>query len=551
MYTMIMKIKNFFYNFVLPNRDNSFYLKTALTAWLTYCLVYSFMIFQFCWGNHDWWFLKDRVHISDGFFEARYNQHIFSVLLFNGQILPVVVYLVSFAVIAVFALLLATYLEVPRTPKNWIIFSLLIGLNPHIFVLFSYVFIMLPFVCWGAVSICVLFLIAQPYRGIKLFSAIICCLLVLGGYPPIIGFICTAFVAKQLILYVIHNVTLKQIMHNSLVFIFVLGMSLVIYKFVMILLIAGNDDNTEMYNTRMISHTELIKRFFYECMQAGAQLWLKYPFLDEGYWKILLFILLGGCIYTFYISENKKITFLLLMILFVASRTAFIVAEKAYLASFRLSYWGKLGLYAFAWSILLHSKKLLIKNLVFAVLVVCLWTFIQIDFEIQKTWNLGFKAERMAHARLSDRIMQNPAFNHQQKYVFLNLGIPFYKQRFYSGKTIMEDNELLSILTLPADLGEILFWEEENNPVVLKLGVWENRLWRVNDQRFSVFDAPYFNTDDDIFSRLRYWMYMEAAPYPSEKSIYIDNQYIVVVIDRGIFNKNRELVIGKMKSLLD
>ncbi len=534
-----------------PNADKSFYFKTALKAWLVYCLVYSFMIFQFCWSNHDWWPLKDRVYISDGFFEGRYNQHIFSVLLFDGQILPVIVYLASFAAIAIFSLLAAAYLEIPRTSQNWLFFSLFVGLNPHIFVLFSYVYIMLPFICWGAVGLYALFLIIPPYSYIKLLGAIICFLLVLGGYPPIIGFICTIFIAKQLILFSIHHNTTKQIVFNTFIFIAILGSAFLIYKTIMIPLIVGDNLNTEMYNTKIISKTELIKRLLHECTQSVAQLWQKYPFLEEGHWQILLLIVLAATARTLYISKNKTIAVLLLIALFMASRTAFIIAEKANLATFRLTYWGKLGLYAYAWSILLHCKRLPAKNLIFATSIICLCIFIRTDFEIQKTWNLGFKAERLTHTRLTERIVQNPSFNPQQKYAFLNLGIPYYKQRFYSGKTTMEDNELLSILTLPADLGETLFWEEESNPIALKFGVWENRLWRVQNSRFQIPPSAHFNTNDDLFSRLRYWMYMDSAAYPSDKSIYIDEQYIFLVINQTIFNKNKELILSKMKEMLN
>lgn len=547
---MIAALEKYFHNLTSLNTDKSFYFKIALKAWLIYCLVYSFMIFQFCWGNHDWWPLKERVYISDGFFEARYNQHIFSVLLFDGQILPVIVYFTSFAAITLFALLLAAYLEIPRTQKNWLFFALFIGLNPHIFVLFSYVYIMLPFICWGAVGLCCLFLIEPPYFSIKMLTTVVLALLVLGGYPPIIGFICTTFVAKQIILISHHNIPIKQLIKNTIAFIITFGLSFLIHQKMMIPLITGNNFNTKMYNIQIISKSEIFNRFLHECIQAITQLWQKYPFLDNGYWQILLLILLAAVIQTMYIAKRKKITYLLLIALFIASRTAFIVAEKADLAAFRLTYWGKLGLYASAWSVLLQNKSTCIKNLIFITAIACLCIFIKIDFNIQKTWNLGFKAERLAHTRLAERIVQNPSFNPQQKYAFLNIGIPHYKQHFYTGKTILDDNELLSILTLPADLGETLFWEEEYNPIAIKFGVWEKRLWRVNNPRFQTPPASYFNTNDEVFSQLRYWMYMDSAAYPNDKSIYIDNQYIFLVIDKKIFNKNKELILNKMKSML-
>lgn len=547
---MIKQLKTYFNELTGFNASKSLYAQTTLNAWLIYCLVYSFMIFQFCWGHHDWWYIKDRMFISDGFFEGRYNQHLISVLLFDGQILPVMVYLTTFALLAVFSLLLAIYLEIPPKPGKWLFFSLFIGFNPHIFVLFSYVYLMLPLVFWGTISICFLFFINPPYHKINIFGAIISSLLILGSYPPIIGLVCTLFCAKQLLKFHQQN-NIKQIIINTGIFCLILGTAFLVYKLAMIPIIAGTDYNAEMYNTKTIPIAELIKRIERESLRSITQLWQKYPFLDGGYYQILSLILIIAVGITLYDSNHKKITCLLLIALFIASRVAFIIAENADFAAFRISYWGKLGLFAYAISILLRHKAVKIRNFTFIAGGLCLFLFIQTDFEIQKIWNLGFKAERLSHTRLLERITQNPSYNQQNKYVFLNFGRQYYKARYYTGKTFMEDNEMLSFLSLPADLGEILFWEEKDNPVIVKLGIWENKLWRVHNQRFYTSSSPHFTITPETISQLRYWMYMDSDVYPNDKSIYIKDNYIFVAIDKIAFNKNKELVLNNIEAQMD
>ena len=60
--------------------NKKFYLKAFLISFSIISIVYSFMIFQFWWGNHDWEFLKDGILLKDGFFEARYAQHLPNIL---------------------------------------------------------------------------------------------------------------------------------------------------------------------------------------------------------------------------------------------------------------------------------------------------------------------------------------------------------------------------------------------------------------------------------------------------------------------------------------
>ena len=45
---------------------------------------------------------------------------------------------------------------------------------------------------------------------------------------------------------------------------------------------------------------------------------------------------------------------------------------------------------------------------------------------------------------------------------------------------------------------------------------------------------------------IRYWLYTKAKPYPSDDAIYIDDKYMLLVLDPLVFYKRRELVASEL-----
>lgn len=164
------------------------------------CVVWGFMIVQFWWGDHDWGYLKGGVKFQDGFFEARYSQHLFTALFFDGNVLPVFSSVCALAFLILTALISAVYLELPKEKHLFYIFVLFVSLNPYAFVFFYYVYLAIPFMAWPLVGVCGLFLIEKHNWRQFCLGAVIWFLL-LGSYPPNIALIFTLFCAKRLIRY--------------------------------------------------------------------------------------------------------------------------------------------------------------------------------------------------------------------------------------------------------------------------------------------------------------------------------------------------------------
>ena len=94
------------------------YARMLLISMGLMSVVYFYMFCNFWWGNHDWGYLKDGASIESGLFEARYSQHLFTLLFLDGHILPIITYLLGFLCISVQAILIGKYFEVPEKNRT-------------------------------------------------------------------------------------------------------------------------------------------------------------------------------------------------------------------------------------------------------------------------------------------------------------------------------------------------------------------------------------------------------------------------------------------------
>lgn len=516
--------------------SNSFYLKSFFKVFAVLLLAYFFMLSNFWWGNHDWDFLKRGVELSDGFFEGRFSQHVFSYFLFEGQILPVLTYVCTFGALCAMAFVLALYMEIPQ--KMWMWFALFIGLNPHTFVLFYYVYLSFPFVCWAGLAVGVLFWTEKKRNWVVFFSGIVFYVFLLGSYPPNLNFILTVFLARRLLMIESGKQTFYQ---GFLIACFVAGQFLCAYlgyKVIFSFLLRSGYLNGQWYNLRLRELNEMIKAIPLELWQSVRQMFSFYPFMDVVY----CFPLALGCGVAICLclkkSDNKGIAFLGVLMILLATRFSFIVSASSYIAVFRCEYWGKLGLYAFAFSVLSRAEKCVIKNFLFVLGGACFFIFIRADCEIQKVSYLGFKGGRLFHTRLLERITQNENFDIEKKYMTIVFGQPNFSLRYYDLNYAVSEGELVGTLSLPFQLVEILFWEEMHNPVDLRAGIWDSLLYTLGNKAERYKNLP-LNVQ-----AMRYWGYMEAKTFPNLSSVYVDDRFILLDLDELFFLRHREMAFN-------
>lgn len=174
-----------------------FYLKPFLWSFGISVIVYSFMLFQFWWGNHDWEHIKESMNLLSGLYEIRFSQHLPTVLFLDGHILPIIVISLSLALIILQAILMAKYLRIPENFKSYMIFILFIVLNPYLFIFFYYVYIILPLSFWGTCVVALLYTTEKSENKKYWLLGGIGFFLALGSYPPNMALAFTLFMAKD------------------------------------------------------------------------------------------------------------------------------------------------------------------------------------------------------------------------------------------------------------------------------------------------------------------------------------------------------------------
>lgn len=522
-------------NFLMYKNDEKGLLRTFFKVWGVLNIVYAYMVFNFFWGNHDWDFLKDGVKLSSGFFEGRFSQHIFSYFLFDGHILPVVTYFLSFAALVGLAFAVGRYLEIPQ--KMWGGLALFIGLNPHTFVLFYYFYLLLPFICWAGLGVLALFLAEPKFGVMKFLAGAFFYILLLGSYPPNLNFILTVFLARRLLMIWLHKQTVKEVFFCGCFFWGQLVAGYLGYKVVFSVLLKWGYLNSEWYNLQVRPVSEMLGAVPVELWRSLEQLFHFYHFMDWAYCVPLA----AGCFAAIGLfiknAENKIIAGVGIVVVFLVSRFAFLVSASSYIAVFRCEYWGRLGLYVFAFSILSHFKQREIKNFLFALGIMVLWIFVKTDLEIEKVRYLGFRAERLYHTRLVERVVQHKNFDVQGKYLSIAFGGANFGLRYYDSRYVTKEGEFLGNLTMPFQLIEVLFWEEKHNPVDIKAGVWDSKLFTLGVKSDRYKQLPLQVKD------MRYWMYNRAEVFPRENFIYADDKFLLLNLDELLFARYREVVL--------
>ena len=88
-----------------------------MLVFLTLNLLFVFYQTSFFIGNHDWDWVKgtDQIlSINTGLFEARFSKFILNVILYGGQIFPILNNITAFALLSLGAVMLTNYWKIKR-----------------------------------------------------------------------------------------------------------------------------------------------------------------------------------------------------------------------------------------------------------------------------------------------------------------------------------------------------------------------------------------------------------------------------------------------------
>lgn len=160
--------------------------------WIAFALVnlaFLFYTVNFMFGDHDWNYVRGASAWNEGAFEGRPLHFVLQAVLFDGQVLPFLNSLFSFAALVLGYILLARYWQVPLTTFNYALFAVFAAVLPYTLVWLYYakdmlINLSLPLVCVAsllAASAAVSFKKAMAARSCHGADAFCLCLLCRGN----------------------------------------------------------------------------------------------------------------------------------------------------------------------------------------------------------------------------------------------------------------------------------------------------------------------------------------------------------------------------------
>ncbi|MBP5698360.1 MAG: hypothetical protein J6W96_02390, partial [Alphaproteobacteria bacterium] len=437
----------------------------------------------------------------------------------------------------------AKYLNFPPKKEIFFFFITLLTCSPHTPILFYYVFIMIALLFWGNIGLGYLFLSEKPHKLWYFIIGVFCFFLLLGSYPPILSLILTLFVGKKIQQYLYNNQNLKEIIYSALYLFIQLIIAAIFYKLTIKYLEHLRLVNPRMYNISIRDPSDLFHQLFIETFAPIYHIPQIKNYQGFLYTLFYTMVLFTGTFRILYLAKNKFLAALMVISLFLSSRIPFILSASAYYGTFRVSWWGEIGLIAVNLSFLIQINKKYSKNLILILGCFFAYHFILTNYEIQKTQWFIFSSERLFQKRTEESLFSHPDFNLDNNYMSMNFGYPDFSHHFCYKKCPNFNNELLSPTSLPSDFGQIIFWDEIKNPLVAKYGIFGKNLWFVTDRYLK--NTKIANIEENT-QNLRYWMYLTAREYPHYDGIYVDDKLIVFNFDTSFFNQYRELVVNRL-----
>lgn len=488
------------------------------------CLVHSFLICHFVWGNHDWYSVVYGNGVAAGLIEGRFSQYFITNLLLDGQIFPLVNVVLGFMAYALALTLLYTRFFVFKY-SPWGIFTLAaVNILPYIVEILYFQFIVLSQLLWPLII--TISLLAAKKAGTSqwwvlwsIFSGILM-FAVIGGYPAAVNLYLTAA-----LLYLLQNIPkkpcIKQVLRQALPFAFSLILAFGALYLVHMWL-RKHHLMMDMYNNQPLSIKNLILKIPFMYIAALQSLLQVQPYLSLSLKLVMTIIIILCLAYIVICSSYRQRIFrlVLFMVLPLCLKfSAWLINENPdeYFAQhdpaifmLRTDFYAIPVLVLFCLNFNISKASRIIKNIMFVLTILLLVDNLNAAFHFGKTQVLGKSGEALLQQRINNRILEHPAFNFRQNYFLLQAGeIPFRPRYYQKHELEKYGYYTLQIPStrywLPAEF--YAFYEPEN----------------------FVLSGEAIHPEDISHQMIDFLM-MGVAAWPAANSLYVDKQRIIVVL---------------------
>ncbi|MBR5598728.1 MAG: glucosyltransferase domain-containing protein [Alphaproteobacteria bacterium] len=507
--------------------------KSVLYSFLLINLAFLFHTINFMFGDHDWNYVKQATSWKEGAFEGRPLHFVLQRVFFGGQVLPILNNVFSFFALSLSSVMLAKYWKIPASTLNYTLFATFIAVMPYTLVWLFYAKDALINLCIPLIIMSSLFLAKSKKTSktelifINLLS-IFLMFFALSSYVASINMVGVCVIGAILRDYLKEDKKLVSIIKEYISTAINTILSLALFK--LYLMVFPTDAS---YNTKIIPLDFVIDKFFITIEAMFGQFTVILPFMDYKYKIILLAMVCFSLVVLLTKAPIKKYVSILGLLFLVVFSSKFayfisdargeILAEMEELAYVpRLDFYGIVYVYALSLSFILTLKSGIFRKT--GIILAAIITFMSIvrDAYALKTWKLGFDAEMKIHERVVSRLEEHPQFILGRNYRVFQIGSISLRKNFYK----KQYGEKIGLDTL-----ETSFTPNYMSFLVYNFYYPQN-LFHHNVQEYAL--SP----------RGRDFILHQAKPWPSEDSIYIDGDIVIIVLTQEGLMKS----ISKIKN---
>jgi hypothetical protein len=537
------------WNNILP-----LYKKSACVIFLGLNIVFALHTATFMIGNHDWEQLFARSPLVGELAIGRYFYNVFSFVLLNGRLLPVLTNLINFLFFSFAAVMLCSYWRLPKSVLIYSVTGLLFVLQPYtiarMYGMGGGYYMTLPFFVLAGFFLGDM-AAEQVFKTRRVGFVLLATLsfwFAIGTYAVVVSTIAVVFVGRLVVEYVSGKEPpmVLKIVAAHIWTIIAIVIALCFHVVVIVHLGETGKLAADSYMTETIGLRDIPSHFI-EIVRASFRYLVEYkaPFFPRSFtllFTTLFVISLLAISSKLFCSKlpvkSRPLNVVIFFALFYAalffSFTANLITKTNMFFVARTDFFGIAYFHILIVALLFRQPVVWQRNSSLLFCVVLIYISATSDFYAMKVWRLGFEAEKMEWNRIIARIETTGNYQDDKDYRLIILGSTrAYRPYFYDGKYNQED-----LLDWPY----MAPWGSQ--PVRLLYaytGHSRDGVWRQVEPGSEPLE---FETCiKEISAEIN-----EAEAWPSRKAIFIKDDILFIALDKAELDKIRaELNKGGIK----
>lgn len=524
------------------NQINPVYKKSFFIVFIVANIIFAYNTINFMWGNHEWPYIVGNVPYDYSFYEGRITEK-WEFIFFNDQFLPIFFSVFQILGITLGAIALAYFWKIPKTVFNYVLFGLFVISIPYHMINFFHP----SFYDWNLFFILSAYIICEKTYNNKnyLIYQIIPILFLfqaLNTYPSSINTVFVVFIGRIILEYIFENKTIKELMKKYWLLFIDIIITILLMKISLIFLKSIGRLAVSFYNIQIINIKDIFHKFIEIVPYMFIQFTQTYPFIT-GFYHYELNLICIIALITLLICAYKKCvktfiyTIIGVFLLILATETAIYISSNTehlqYLA--RIVRCGLMYIYVFSIAVMMivSNNKIWLKNIILTIMIIVTWHGAMNEVYAQKVFKMAYDAEMRSWDNIVQSIINTGKLDYKKYYTLFIFGEIGMRQEYYKDKYNNADVSLLRWNYTAHWLLDHFF--KVRYPQIKILSAQSAQL--IRDHGFN------------ININAKNWIMYKADVYPKRNSVYIDDNTIIVVLDKYYLETVKQRIANDEKAM--